>query len=157
MECIPCPASYYVAIGDSTPRVCPIGSSCPYNFTTLTCPEAPTPCPAGTYSSATGALLCTPCPAGTASAQVGATSPAVCLPCSAGGYYCPAGCSAAPFGIPCGAGNYCPAGSFAPLPCPMFGMVEATKGPANGPAFDVDTAACYNHCFFGGDGETSAC
>ena len=101
--------------------------------------------------------MCTPCPAGTASAQVGATSPAVCLPCSAGGYYGPAGCSAAPFGIPCGAGNYCPAGSFAPLPCPMFGMVEATKGPANGPAFDVDTAACYNHCFFGGDGETSAC
>jgi hypothetical protein len=39
----------------------------------------------------------------------------------------------------------------------MFGMVEATRGPANGPAFDVDTAACYNHCFFGGDGQTSVC
>ena len=113
----------------------------------------PAPCPGGTYLSGTN---CTTCPGGTVSAAVGATSAATCTPCYAG-YFCPPGCSAAPFGLPCGAGNYCPAGSAAPLPCPAFGMVEASRGPTNGPAFDVDTAACYNHCFFGGNGQMSAC
>ena len=82
----------------------------------------------------------TGCPAGTFAQPGGAG--AVCTRCAAG-YFCPPG-TVAPWGIPCGAGNYCPAGAAAPLPCPMFGMVEATRGPANGPAFDVDTASCYN-------------
>ena len=53
-----------------------------------------------------------------------------------------------------GRGNYCPEGSSAPLPCPR---VEGLNGPANGPAFLVETAACLNHCFFGGAGQLSLC
>jgi syndecan 4 len=161
-----CPEGYECPLGTATPALCPAGKyslagapSCTNCTAGKFSPSAGASaaaacaaCAAGTFA-ATGAPNCTLCPAGTFSAVAGAASPATCRAC-AGGYFCPAGCSA---GIPCGAGNYCPAGSSAPLPCPMFGMVEATKGPANGPAFDVDTAACYNHCFFGGDGETSAC
>ena len=112
-------------------------------------------CAPGTSNPAGSATPCAACTNSTFAATLGSTSCAPCKTCSAG-YFCPPG-TGAPFGLPCGVSNYCPAGSAAPLPCPMFGMVEATKGPANGPAFDVDTAACYNHCFFGGDGETSAC
>jgi hypothetical protein len=86
------------------------------------------------------------CAGGTFSAKPGAAS---CQQCTAG-YFCPPGCSAGPFGVPCGAGNYCPAGSSAPTPCPTFGAVDPIKGPSNGPAFDVDVAACLNHCVRGG-------
>jgi hypothetical protein len=48
-------------------------------------------------------------------------------------------------------------GSSVPTPCPAFGAVDAVKGPSKGPAFDVDTAACLNHCYFGGDGQLSIC
>ena len=145
LTCVPCPASFYCSTG--VPVLCPAGSACPLSSTD------PTPCPAGTFSAA-GATACTPCTGGAFNTRPGSAS---CQQCTAG-YYCPpGGCAAAPFGVPCGAGNYCPAGSAAPIPCPAFGTVDAAKGPSNGPAFDVDTAACLNHCFFGGDGQKSAC
>jgi hypothetical protein len=145
LTCVPCPASFFCASG--APVLCPAGSFCPLSSVN------PAPCPAGTFSAA-GAPACTPCPGGAFNTKPGSTS---CHPCTAG-YYCPpGGCSAAPFGVPCGAGNYCPAGSAAPTPCPAFGVVDALKGPSNGPAFDVDVAACLNHCYFGGNGEVSAC
>jgi hypothetical protein len=73
-----------------------------------------------------------------------------------GGYFCPLGTwdpRQSPAGT-CGRGNYCPAGSSSPLPCPL---VVGPNGPANGPAFLVETAACYNHCFNGGPGQLSEC
>lgn len=73
-----------------------------------------------------------------------------------GGYFCPLGTwdpRQTPAGK-CGRGNYCPEGSSAPLPCPL---VVGPNGPANGPAFLVETAACYNHCFNGGPGQLSEC
>ena len=93
----------------------------------------PPPCPAATFGSP--ATSCAPCP---------------------GGYFCPPGTTAR-YANPCMAGNFCPPGSPLPLPCPPMGFVDATLGLANGPAFDVDTAACLNHCFFGSDGQLSAC
>ena len=116
----PCSAGYYCPAGSTSPAqvLCPAGSFCPAGA------GAATPCAGGTFSDLPGAALCQPCPAGS---------------------YCAPGTARA-FGAPCGVGNYCPAGSASPLPCPTFGMVDATRGPANGPAFDVDTAACYNHC-----------
>ena len=83
------------------------------------------------------------------------TLAAGCTACPAG-YYCPPG-TLLPYTQPCGAGSYCPAGASSPAPCPPQGFIDAAKGPANGPAFDVDTATCYNHCFFGGDGQLSIC
>jgi hypothetical protein len=131
----PCPAGSYCSSG--APLPCPAGFYCP------ALSWDPTPCPAGNFSAG-GAASCAACPGGTYSTQLGATSAAACQVCNVG-YFCPPGTGAL-FGVPCGVGNYCPAGSAAPLPCPAFGMVEATRGPANGPAFDVDTAACYNQC-----------
>ena len=107
----------------------------PSSSPTLTPTPSPPPCPAGTYGSSPAAGGCAPCPAG---------------------YYCPAG-TTLPFALPCNAGSYCPAGSPIPIPCPPMGWTDATRGPANGPAFDLDTATCYNHCFFGGDGQLSSC
>ncbi len=58
-------------------------------------------CPAGTYSSVSGATTCTACPAGTASSLLGATSAATCFPCAAGSYSASSGaatCVACPAG-----------------------------------------------------------
>ena len=42
---------------------------------------------------------------------------------------------------PCGIYNFCPRGSSSPTPCPAVLAVDAVLGPANGPAYDVDTGA----------------
>jgi hypothetical protein len=128
---------------------CPPGTFA--NFTSRKC----TACPPGSYSSTAMAPACSLCPGGTFSAKSGAASAGACQECNAG-YFCPPG-TGVQLGVACGAANYCPRGSTAPLPCPVFGMVDAIRGPANGPAFDVDTASCYSHCFSGGDGQTSFC
>lgn len=85
------------------------------------------PCPAGSYSAATGFVTsCSLCPAGTASAAVGATSAATCADCAPGsaapapggattcgacaaGTYAPA--ARATSCLPCAANCYCPASS----------------------------------------------
>ncbi len=148
--CVVCPEGFtcnYAAGGWTTAPCAGAGFYCPAGS------YARLPCPAGTFQPlASGGAACTPCPPGT---QNTGTARASCSPCNAG-YYCPGG-TVGPFGIPCSTGNYCPTGSSAPTPCPAFGAVDAVKGPANGPAFDVDVAACVNHCYFGGPGQTSAC
>jgi hypothetical protein len=154
-------------VRSATCAVCPAGFTCNYAGGTgwvtapcagagFACPAgsyAPLACPAGTFQPlASGGMACAPCPPGSQSTGTARASCAACAP----GYFCPGG-TAGPFGVPCGAGNFCPEGSSAPTACPAFGAVDAVKGPSNGPAFDVDTAACLNHCFFGGPGQTSAC
>jgi DNA-binding beta-propeller fold protein YncE len=116
------------------------------NFTSRSCIL----CLPGSFSNASSAESCFLCLGGTFAKPFGSTS---CEACP-GGHYCPAGTSRA---TPCGAGNFCPLGSSVPTPCPAFGAVDAVKGPSKGPAFDVDTAACLNHCYFGGDGQLSIC
>lgn len=92
-----------------------------------------------------------PCPGGFFCAPPGGA--AVQCP---GGWWCPVGSTTWNV-FACGRGNYCPAGSAAPTTCGAPGVVDATLGPANGPAFYVDTAACRNHCYFGAAGQLSTC
>lgn len=141
--CVPCPASFYCSSGGPVP--CTIGSQCPLSSVN------PTPCPPGKFSNTLGAALCTPCLGGTYSPYFGQTS---CRLTCEPGYYCPPGSSSM---TPCGTSNYCPQGSSYPTPCPLFMAVDAALGPANGPAYDVDTAACLAHCYSGGPGQTSHC
>ena len=75
IKCTACPSSHYCSSG--SPVLCPAGSYCPPFSTT------PTPCPAGTFSSAVGAAsstTCAPCSAGFFSGA-GAVQ---CTPCPAG-------------------------------------------------------------------------
>ena len=181
LMCALCPAgSFCPTSALEAPTACPSGSFCPAGAVTPTpctpgfyCPAgspAPVACPPGTQAPASGAAACAPCSPGTFSTGPATGTPAcpncapglqsvggaaACAPCAAG-YFCFGG-TPGPFGTPCGAGNYCPAAAAVPTPCPAFGFVDATNGPANGPAFDVDTAACLRHCFLGGPGETSQC
>ena len=102
----------------------------------ITCPCSSVP---GSYCLSN---VLTPCPGGTFNANFGG----VCEPCPRG-HYCPLGSSS---WNNCGRGNYCPLGSAAPLPCPI--QVSPSGGwgaqQVQGPAFIVETAACYSHCFF---------
>jgi hypothetical protein len=125
----------------ATCGACPAGSYCDGN----SAPGFPKPCPVGAYCPA-GSKAPTPCPGGLYGGVTGLSLPACSGPCNKG-YYCPNG-STSPMQVPCGVGFYCPQGTGpTPLPCPAFGVVvDAAKGPANGPAYDVDTAACLNHC-----------
>lgn len=124
------------------------GFRCTHVAATVRCAGAWSTATLSCLASATGSPSPTPtstgCPGGTF-ARPGAPA---CIVCTAG-YFCPPG-TVAQWGIRCGAGNYCPAGSSAPTPCPAFGAVDPIKGPSNGPAFDVDMAACLNHCVRGG-------
>ena len=181
LTCGLCPGGYTCATAYAAPVACPIGSFCPAGSGVPTpctpgfyCPSStmslPTACPPGTQQSAAGAAACVACDPGTYSTgpATGTTACPLCAPstqsmggavaCSAcaAGYFCSGG-TPGPWGTPCGAGNYCPASSGLPSPCPAFGFVDPVKGPANGPAFDTDMAACFNHCFFGGDGQLSTC
>lgn len=109
----------------------------------------------GAYTGgATGVLLVYGlCPAGFfCSGATGSPLPQLCPP----GHYCPAG-SSAWNDKNCGRGSYCPLGSAAPSTCGMKGAIDATLGPANGPAFLSDVAACRNHCYFGAPGQLSSC
>ena len=72
------------------------------------------------------------------------------------GHFCPAG-STTWNDKNCGRGNFCPWGSAAPISCGPRGAVDPVLGPANGPAFDSDVAACLNHCYFGAPGQLSTC
>ena len=148
LTCIPCPASFYCFSG--APVLCPAGSYCPLSSIN------PTLCPTGSFSNA-GATNCTLCPAGSFTTSTGSVS---CQPCP-GGHYCPAGTSSWAR-LNCGRGNYCPDGSGAPQPCPF--QVPPTGGwgalEVQGPAFNVETARCLNHCFWNftsGDGALSKC
>ena len=87
------------------------------------CPEgspAPVPCPAGTFSTVTGARNaseCTACLPGQYCNGLGLTAPTG--PCLQG-FYCPAG-TAYPGTLPsasCPFGYHCPEGSVAPVVCP---------------------------------------
>ena len=106
------------------------------------------PSPAISHSAAPTA---SPCPGGSYCATPG--GPAVQCPA---GWVCPVG-SSAWNGLACGRGNFCPAGSAVPSSCGTRNAVDPVLGPANGPAFYVDTAACRNHCYFGAAGQLSTC
>ena len=148
-----CPAGTYSGAGASACAAC---AAAPGSFCAAgSASAAGTPCPPGSFCVG-GAALPVPCAAGLYGSTAGLSQPA-CSGACARGYFCALG-STSPMQAPCGAGNYCPQGTGpAPLPCPSFGAVDALLGPANGPAFDVDTAACLNHCYSGGDGQVSAC
>lgn len=178
LACGMCPAGSYCPSAYAAPAACLVGAFCPAGSSAPTpctpgfhCPSpnmsTPAPCPPGTQAPVAGATACAPCAPGTFSSgpatgtlacaycapgtqSVGGA--AACAPCNAG-YFCGGG-TPGPWGVRCGAGNYCPTGSTVPQACPSL---DAMLGPANGPAFDVDTAACYIHCFSGGPGQTSAC
>jgi len=142
LSCVPCPASFYCFSG--APVICPAGSYCPFSSVNATLS------PPGTYSPSPGASSPTPCFSGTYNPLPGQSS---CLQCEPG-YFCPSNSTTM---TPCGINNYCPRGSSSPTPCPAFLAVDAVLGPANGPAYDVDTAACLAHCYSGGPGQTSTC
>ena len=72
------------------------------------------------------------------------------------GHYCPAGTTGWR-DKNCGRGNYCPWGSSAPISCGPKGAIDPMLGPANGPAWLSDVAACRNHCYFGAPGQLSSC
>ena len=58
---------------------------------------------------------------------------------------------------PPGRGSYCPWGTAVPISCGPKGTVDPVLGPANGPAFLTDVAACRNHCYNGAPGQLSTC
>ncbi|KAL3930332.1 MAG: hypothetical protein SGPRY_001582 [Prymnesium sp.] len=106
------------------PQPCEAGSFCPAGSVVMQ------PCPAGTYSNATGLAdksQCSPCPSGSA-CSTGSTSPSACPPGTvqplAGQEECEA-CEGGTFrsesnGTSCEScrrGSYCPRGSSVPLPC----------------------------------------
>jgi sugar lactone lactonase YvrE len=142
LTCVPCPASYYCLSG--VPVICPVGLFCPLSSIN------PISSPPGTFSPIPGSSSPTPCFPGTYNPLFNQTS---CLQCEPG-YFCPSNSSTM---TPCGLSNYCPRGSSSPTPCPLFMAVDASLGPANGPAYDVDTAACLAHCYSGGPDQTSRC
>ena len=92
LTCVPCPASYYCFSG--APALCPAGSYCALSSVNATpCPAGTwssatgaasnstcAPCPTGTYGNATGATMCTPCPCPTLCALPGLTSAPSCCP-----------------------------------------------------------------------------
>ena len=109
LSCGPCPMSYFCQSG--FPVICPAGAFCPLSSVD------PTPCPPGTWSSATGASsnsTCSLCSSGTLSAAVGAVSSATCLPCPAGSF-CPLGSFNA---TQCSKGFFSAAGASSCTPCP---------------------------------------
>jgi hypothetical protein len=101
---------YYSPVNDDNRYICPAGSYC------SGCAAAPTCCPDGTYSTATGntsVASCTNCAAGTAGigdCQASNT----CATCSAG-YYSAAGSASCSI---CAAGTYSSAGSSSCGTCP---------------------------------------
>ena len=112
-------------------------------------------CDAGTFSATASTAGCTPRASGSYAYLTGSTA---CLPCEPG-FFCPAGC-AAQFGISCGLGNFCPPSSSVPIACPAYGSISPSGLVSNGPAFDVDKAACQMHCFWvpdTADGAWSEC
>jgi hypothetical protein len=98
------PNTYCSTIGTITPTMCPTPKTSPAGSSSLsmcvTPPVTPQvqcapgsysptgnspcmPCPAGTYSSTTGAPSCTRCPGGTYNSNTGSTSVSACMKCPA--------------------------------------------------------------------------
>ena len=127
LTCMPCPAGYLCASG--APVACAAGSYCPLSAT------APTLCPAGTFSSATGAAslsACTPCPSGTFSATPGAALSSACSPCAAGTFSTTLGANSSFACLPCAAGALSPRGAtscaFNATNCPVGTFANASAG-----------------------------
>lgn len=127
--CATCPASFYCGAGFIVPAVCPQGYFCPVG----TRFASAFPCPAGTFSSATGlpaAAECAPCSSGSFCASTGLTAPTGL--CSAG-YVCTARATVASptdnvTGYACPTGAYCTAGSSIETSCPPGTFNNATRG-----------------------------
>ena len=138
-------SNYNLRIAVCVPVLCTAGAYCPLGSVTATAnppgffstagAASPTPCAGGTFTAATGSTACQRCPAG---------------------HYCPTG-SSMWRDKNCGRGNYCPWNSSAPTSCGPKGAVDPVLGPANGPAFLSDVAACRAHCFNGAPGQLSTC
>ena len=173
VSCAPCPSGYLCELGSSAPPTvvaCPAGNYCPWP---RPAGAVPLPCAVGTFSSG-AATNCTACPFNTTTLAANATSVDSCYACAPGlygkqptcapcprGHFCPANTRNG-LAQNCGRGNYCPLGSAVPLPCPV--SVPPSDGwgeqAVQGPAFVVETASCFSHCFFqqeGGAGTRSSC
>ena len=93
LTCVPCPASFYCASG--APILCPAAAFCPFDSVNAT------PCPAGTFSAATGAAsnaTCAPCPA-FSFCPLNSTAPTPCPcpdACTASGLAAAPSCSPSP-------------------------------------------------------------
>ena len=126
-SCLPCPEGFFCLLGtsDYTVNQCQQGYYCPEG----TEHGLQYPCPAGTYSNASGLISesqCKLCPPGHFCGIAGLTwydvDGIVAGMCSAG-YYCTLGSpSAMPssnstYGSECTPGYYCPSGSGDPQPC----------------------------------------
>ena len=113
--CIACEAGYTcdAATAELLGELrCPVGFFCPHG----TAYGGEQPCPAGSFSEATGleaADECEPCPAGAYCAYPGASTPTGAC---AEGYFCPEG-STSSQAFACEVGAFCPPGSAAPTPC----------------------------------------
>jgi hypothetical protein len=125
------------------PQECPIGKYCPAKTASITeaayTSDWPVNCPAGTYSDIVNigsADECKPCPVGQWCAA-GTDAEPTSQPCDET-FFCPYGSSAQNgytddyvFGLGasglCPAGYTCPAGTIAPVPCPV-GEFQALSG-----------------------------
>lgn len=157
-SCKSCPNGYYCDANTTTPVICPSGSYCPsgtryYNEYL---------CPNGTYNAYTGidnVKNCTSCPPGKYCGSRGLSSPTGYC---AAGYFCGGGSSLAnPFDSGkyqyhlsytgdtcisvsnqtlndiCPPGHYCPAGSSAPIQCPV-----GTNSSSTGLTKESDCPPC---------------
>jgi len=108
-----CSPGYYCLSGATTPN----DTLCTANHYCEEGSAAPTPCPPGSFSSATGNIAlanCEQCSPG----SYCLTSAGIDGPCDPG-FYCPAGqSSATPASYDCPAGHYCPGGEGTPRQCP---------------------------------------
>ena len=163
LTCVPCPATFYCPGG--VPLLCPPGAYCPAS----SLPTLPTPCPAGTYNAAPGAVAlsaCAPCPAGSW-CPLGAYTP---YPCAAGRYGAAPGQTAAACSGACsaalGAGYGCAAGSQADAPalcapgyfCPGDGSAQPCSTAANCAAsgLSAEPSCLWNVTLLAGSGSAGA-
>ncbi|CAL8373179.1 unnamed protein product, partial [Gadus morhua 'NCC'] len=124
----PCAAGFYCVGGaiKAKPTDGVTGSVCPPGTYCVEGSGEPEPCPAGTFSPASGLASeagCLPCSGGLYCREPGLTAPTA--PCSQG-FWCPPGQRQA-MAFPCPRGHYCPQGSAAPQPCPSGNYQDLEK------------------------------
>jgi hypothetical protein len=129
--CKSCPARSYCSGATVTPAACEPGYYCPVDTTSA----SQYPCPASTFSNATGlaaASECATCTTGWACEVPGLTAPS--SRCDAG-YVCTGGAAATVpdlgvTGYECPEGSFCLQGAVAPTPCPPGTFSNSTGNPS---------------------------